>query len=468
MSMKTRKILTMAALLTLAVGLFSCKDEPKKAAENTTQQEGVTFRFTMPGGDAHVVDTRAVHDNPEWAIDQLWMYVFDEKGETLQQDPIDISKAPEFKFSGTDAKYTYKPKWEEKNEQCQFFFVANMKVDLKKNATQAQLLAKMHEKEMTSASTDILYDAATSGPTVTNEKRIPMTAYAMQNNSRVISIYGNATVDVMLKRTVARIDIVNRIPGFTITKLELLNAFKNEYVVEGSTNVIANNRLATPVTPFATLDANNTIGQRQGTEIKKAFYLYEGKNVGVPDNEITNIKITADYGTLKGRVFTIPFKSKDPATGLFTLVKDVQRNHLYKITLGDRIDPTKGLVEFKIEEENWTAIDFEETFSLIYVTGETLTDPSETGATLYVADNTAHNYTLQLDNDFANHTAYEKPEVAGNDWITDAAIAPGTGNKATLTFKVSANTTGAERTGSIKLKSTANAAFFTLTVKQPK
>ena len=464
MSMKTRKILTMAALLTLAVGLFSCKDEPKKAAENTTQQEGITFRFTVPGGDAHVVDTRAVHDNPEWAIDHLWMYVFDESGETLSQDPIDISETPEFKFSGTDAKYTYKPKWEGKNEQRQFFFVANMKVDLKKDATKAQLLAKVHEKAMETASTDILYPAKS-----VNEKRIPMTAYATQGSSRVIALTGNATVDVKLKRTVARIDIVNRIPGFTITKLELFNAFKKANVVEESTNVITDNRLATSVAPFATLDANNTIGQRQGTEIKKAFYLYEGKNVGVPDNEITYIKITADYGTLKGRIFKIPFKAKDPASGLFTAVKDVQRNHLYKITLGDLINPTKGLVDFKIEEEDWTAVDFEETLALIYVTGQPLTDRSDMGATLNVADNAAHSYTLQLDNDFATHTAYDKPEVlSGKDWITDVAIAPGTGSKATLTFNVTANASGAPRTGSIKLKSTANAAFFTLTVKQPK
>ena len=469
----------MAASLTLAFGLFSSckKDEPKKVVENTEQeQKGITFTFTLPGGDAHVVDTRALHDNPEWAIDQLWMYVFDEKGEKVIAAPVDIRTSQDFKYVGPVAKYTYKEKWTE-DKQLQFFFVANMNIGIAKDATKAELMAKVHEKEMSNASSDILYDyiANPGGQPITvendNHKRIPMTAYATQGNSRVIAISGNATVEVKLKRTVARIDIVNRIPEFKITKLELFNAFKKANVVEESTNVLTDNRLATAVAPFATLDANNTIGKRQGTEIKKAFYLYEGKNVGVPDNEVTYVKITAEYGGKADRVFVIPFKAKD-AQGKFTIAKDVKRNYLYKIDLGTKIDEVTGaLVDFTIDEEPWNADDFEEALSLIYIKGVGIepTDKGYDGATFAVLSNRADSYTLKLDNDIKDNGTYTF--ATSDSWLTVPATVTATQantNKAEFSFKVAANTTGKEREGKITIKTAKCADPFTLTIKQPK
>ena len=464
----------MAASLTLAFGLFSSckKDEPKKVVENTEQeQKGITFTFTMPGGDAHVVDTRALHDNPEWAIDELWMYVLDEKGEKVIEEPINIRASQEFKFSGTVAKYTYKEKWE-KDKLLQFFFVANMNIGIAKDATKADLLAKVHEKELATKSGDILYDkiANPGGQTITvendNGKRIPMTAYATQGTSRVIAVTGNATVEVKLKRTVARIDIINRIPDFKITKLELFNAFKKANVVEESTNVLNNNRLATAVAPFAILDATNQVGKREGTLIKKAFYLYEGKNVGAAEGDVTYIKITAEYGGKADRIFIIPFKTKD-AQGKFTVAKDVKRNFLYKIDLGTKINKVDNtFVDFSLEEEPWNADDFEEALSLVYIMGNGLTDKSFDGATLEVANNGEHTYTFGLDNDIKDNGDYTVTTT--NDWLTDLTATKIEGSKAKLTFKVAANTTGKERVGKITIKSAKCADPFTLTVKQPK
>ena len=466
----------MAASLTLAFGLFSSckKDEPKKVVENTEQeQKGITFTFTMPGGDAHVVDTRALHDNPEWAIDQLWMYVLDEKGEKVIADPVNIRNTPEFKSSGTEAKYTYKEKWTE-DKQLQFFFVANMNINIAKDATKADLMAKVHEKALSTKSDDILYNndptLYANGQNITvendNGKRIPMTAYATQGTSRVIAVTGNATVEVKLKRTVARIDIINRIPDFKITKLELFNAFKKANVVEESTNVLNDNRLATAVAPFATLDANNQVGKREGTEIKKAFYLYEGKNVGAAQGDVTYIKITAEYGGRADRVFIIPFKTKD-AQGKFTVAKDVNRNYLYKIDLGTKINNvTDAFVDFSIEEEPWNADDFEEALSLIYITGTELKDKSYNAATLEVPSNAEKSYSLFLDNDIKDNGEYTVKTTS--DWLTDLTATKVEGSKAKLTFKVVANATGAAREGKITIKSAKCDDLFTLTVKQPK
>lgn len=474
--MKKRNIYaTAVVLMALSVGLFSCKNEPQKVQEEKTEQtEGITFRFIRPGDDTQLVDVRAIQDGPEWAIDQLWMYVFDEKGEKVVEDPINIRNTPDFKFTSREAHYTYKPQWK-KDAQYQFLFIANANPAIVKGTTMEQI----KQSFLTDAAIALpsLYaplipaDPALypDGPIIEipgdNGWRIPMVEFATDgNSSRVITLHGNSVVNVQLKRAVARIDILNCIPGFEVTDLSLskTNNWANilELPLKGEKNNL------TPL--FATLDASNTMGKRAGTRIKKAFYPVETLNEGVPDDAIVTLKVTANYDNQKGLTFTIPFKKKD-AYGNFSVPVNIYRNHLYTIVLGDKTEPTSGKVDFSIKEEPWNAVDFEETLSLIYVTGENLTDRSDMGATLNVADNAAHSYTLQLDNDFANHTAYDQPEVlTGAGWITNAQITPGTGNKATLTFTVAANASGAARTGSIKLKSTANAAFFTLTVKQPK
>lgn len=472
--MKKRNIYaTAVVLMALSVGLFSCKNEPQKVQEEKTEQtEGITFRFIRPGDDTQLVDVRALQDGPEWAIDQLWMYVFDEKGEKVVEDPINIRNTPDFKFTSREAHYTYKSEWK-KDAQYQFLFIANANPPIVKGTTMEAIKNSLLEDPVFAPEFTPLIPADPAlypdGPIIEipgdNGWRIPMVGFATDgNSSRVISIHGNSVVSVQLKRAVARIDILNCIPGFEITDLSLFSSAFGCHIFETLEKGFKNH----PIPRFATLDASNTMGKRAGTRIKKAFYPTETLNEGVPDDNIVTLKVTANYNNQKGLEFTIPFKKKD-AYGNFSVPVNIYRNHLYTIVLGDKNEPTGGKLDFSIKEELWNAVDFEETLSLIYVTGENLTDRSDTGATLNVADNAAHSYTLQLDNDFANHTAYDQPEVlTGAAWITNAKITPGTGNKATLTFTVAANASGKERTGSIKLKSTANAAFFTLTVKQPK
>ena len=472
--MKKRNIYaTAVVLMALSVGLFSCKNEPKKVQEEKKEQtEGITFRFIRPGDDTQLVDVRAIQDGPEWAIDQLWMYVFDEKGEKVVEDPINIRNTPDFKFTSREAHYTYKPEWK-KDAQYQFLFIANANPAIVKGSTMEAIKVSAISEDrqlgafypLSPASPHLYPDGPIIEIPGDNGWRIPMVGFATDgNSSRVISLHGNSVVSVQLKRVVARIDILNCIPGFEVTDLSLSNTNDGATILELPQKAEKNNATAL----FATLDASNTMGKRAGTRIKKAFYPIETLNEGVPDDAIVTLKVTANYDNQKGLTFTSPFKKKD-AYGNFSVPVNIYRNHLYTIVLGDKTEPTSGKVDFSIKEELWNAVDFEETLSLIYVTGENLTDRSDMGATLNVADNAAHSYTLQLDNDFANHTAYDQPEVlTGAGWITNAKITPGTGNKATLTFTVAANPSGAARTGSIKLKSTANAAFFTLTVKQPK
>lgn len=266
--MKTKRFLAIIAMLSLALGVFSCKNEPKKGEltgeETTLMEGGLTFKFAIPGSEQQSVDTRAaLHDNPEWAIDQLWMYEFDKDGKTLVADPINIRDSKDFKVvSGTEAHYTYRSDWKE-DAVRQFYFVVNMpKLDgIQKGSSMADFKAKQHAKELTSACKDILYEGDRSlypnGDEITvaedNNYRIPMTGRAMQGQSYNVAVFSNSIISVKLVRTVARIDIVNYIPGLEIQKLELGNAFKNSKVIAEENGPKNEDRCAGAVASFPRL-----------------------------------------------------------------------------------------------------------------------------------------------------------------------------------------------------------------------
>lgn len=493
--MKTKRLLAIIAMLGLALATFSCKggNDPKEnQKEDLAQLDGVTIHFALPGRDTQTVDTRAtaIHDNPEWAIDQLWLYEFDTDGK-LVAEPTNIRKSPDFKFSGVEAHYTYKAKWE-KDEVRQFYFVVNMdKLEgVEKGCELSTFLAKQHKKEMTSKVEDILYDTNASlyegGETMTvnndNQKRIPMTGRAMQGQSHLISVHSNAVISVALKRTVARIDIVNHIRGLEITKMQLFNASKNANVFEQDP-LKASDRQTNGVEAFAKLDDSNKMGTREGVSIKKAFYLYETKNTtdaktqmvailndtATPaEPNITYVLITANYGTganSQNRTFKIPFMLKDDK-GKFTKPVDVRRNHIYKIILGSPIDAVpSGQISFKIVEEEWRGHDFEEPMHLVNIKGENTFVHTAYNASTLLLTKESRDVNLTLTSDFTENKGFESltclDTATTSSWFKSQKLE---NNK--LSFHVDLNSTGKERSARLTFKCKSTDELFTLTVKQ--
>lgn len=490
--MKTNRFLAIVGLLSLALGVFSCKNEPKKGeltGEDITQLEGgITFKFAIPGSEQQSVDTRAaLHDNPEWAIDQLWMYEFDKDGKTLMAEPINIRDSKDFKIvNGTEAHYTYRNDWKE-DAVRQFYFVVNMpKLDgIQKGASIADFKAKQHAKELKNACKEILYEGDPTlypnGEAIAvdndNNFRIPMTGRAMQGGSYNVAVFSNSVISVKLERTVARIDVVNYIPGLEIQKLELGNAFKNSKVIAEDNGPQNGDRCANAVASFATIDnSHQCIGKREdgGAQVKKAFYLYEGKNEGKAKDEVTYVKITAKYGK-ENRVFHVPFMVERQENKDYKTPKDVLRNHIYRVLIGDPAKPvTEGKITFKIVEEEWNAHNFEEVMPLVRVTGWTLSNEQFNSATLSISKvGTIEQDTgkkipvkLTLTSRFDEHQEFDTVAKPSVDWIENFKFSQR--NKVGhIEFTVKKNQTGKSRSTTLTIKSKQLTDFvYTLTIKQ--
>ncbi|MDI9606483.1 MAG: hypothetical protein QM305_14390 [Bacteroidota bacterium] len=485
MKYKYLRISAMGVLLALC--FYSCIQEGIISKVNNESDlvvlelEGITFSFAFPGQDSHVVDTRSLQDNPEWAIDQLWLYEFDVNG-ILIAAPVNIREESTFFSTGVEASYTYKKKWDY-GEQRRFFFVANMDAIAVTvgTTTLAELKAKSDAmQEMATASTDILYSKKTNigGPDIPvtddNDWRIPMTG--MANNGNIISIIGGINVQVQLVRSVARIDVINRLPGFKITKLELFNSFKASYLHndwETPNYLDATNRLATSVASFAEIGADGVTGAREGVPIKKAFYLYEGANVGANDDDITYVKITADYVSKTDEEYIIPFKQKNAGTGKFDTPVDVKRNHLYTIIIGSAYPTGTTNVKATLVNEPWTVFNMWEKFSFYNVKSHSgadalteiayniveLTVPAGGGAV-----------SIEFDTDYlkTNNIEVSQAVPASDDWLTNVQITPSGTKDFTVTFNVAANT-GAVRNTLFKVKESSlsnDDDALTISVKQ--
>lgn len=463
MKMKMKiKNLFMLATITIVAGLFSSCSQVVPSAQDADQEvpvipelRGVTFHFALPGQDAQIVDPRAIHDNPEWEIDKLWLYELDKNGETLMADPIDI--APEL-VGGTPATYTYKnDKWKH-GEVRQFYFVANIDdLGLKQGASLQQLEDAVLKNKMATASSDILYSV--SG----NEYRIPMTGIAEQKGNKFIAVAAGYPVEVKLIRAVARIDVINRLPGFKITNVELLNSFESSYVHNDyqMTKGYQLPRISKVVSSFyqftAPVDGART--PQEVNSIRKAFYLYEGKNEGAADKDITKVIITADHDGKTGLKFVIPFKRKD-SDGNFTIPVNVRRNHLYTIVVGSDRDPANANVSFTLKDQPWNVLQLEEIFRLFSVSGGSFTQGSSSSEGTLTAEATAKGYSLTFSTNFSGSYTYDV--TAYPDWVTDVQV---TGD--TLTFNVAQNDTGAERKGTIEVTSSiAPTEKYIITVQQ--
>lgn len=371
--MKIKRILLGVAMASLALSVTSCQETPKEKkgfqGEETTELSGITFHFSLPGQDPHIVDVRALQDNPEWAIEALWMYEFDKDGNTIVEEPINIRDTPEFTYSGTEAKFTYDNKHWSKNEVRQFYFVANHNPELKKGDTMVEFKKKM-QNVMDGKSETLLNKkdmfTLTKGTAITvtddNGWRIPMFAHATQGGSseHKINVYSSAPVTVKLERTIARIDLINHIPELEILAVGLANTTKQANVFKGTTPQDAE-RVKGLIAPFTAITSSNSKGQRgAGTHIKKLFYLHETDNVNAKDEDVTFVSIKAKHtpktGAATTKLYNIPFRKK---TGAKDKV-DVKRNHLYKIIIGQDTNEPSGKVTFKLEEEDWNTIDLSE------------------------------------------------------------------------------------------------------------
>lgn len=393
------------------------KEDPKNEKMEEVTNKKVTFQVTLPQGDSYLYrgTTQPIHDAEEWGIKKLTMYTFTSDGSKLKA--IDEITMSDLKTIG-DATYAYTKEFTQGDEGIyRFLFVANESVagvtvgSINQADFEKKLMSKIFTNDGTSK--DLLY----SEDATPDQLFIPMTGIAEQNESTQIAVTGTTEpVKVTLTRVVARIDISNHIPNMSITKVSIKNTYDKSYLFPTHNE----NGLKTYDAPSDATKVSMSKGYKElpspfkgqvgkeGTLLKKAFYLYEGPQ---PKEEAkkglsTTIVLEGTLDNGRKATFEIPFVSSSKTF----IPIDIKRNYLYHLIIGDNRPLEPGSkISFQIEDEPWNSvilthempiIDF---ISDITVDKDCYYDPAT--RTIY-SNNCGKYYAFELETRLKNHTKF--------------------------------------------------------------
>jgi len=251
--MKKSMLTAAAASAMLAAMTFtacSSNDAVDAVTQPVVEQQKaptIVFNLIAPDRSAlHYTRATTADMDDEAAIGSLHMYEFDAATGALVADAVDLSSilsSPSSGSSDKDYTYTYTPSGTNTNNNArQYVFIANY--DLTSTITVANESTLDNLKaQMTDALTDGSLNGRSVWSDVSGTKYIPMTAYAMVNNSDVISMQENTSTpiaaDVELTRIVARIDVINDTPNLTISSVKLVKSSNKSYILPKADGSVA-------------------------------------------------------------------------------------------------------------------------------------------------------------------------------------------------------------------------------------
>lgn len=206
-------------------------------------------------------------------------------------------------------------------------------------------------------------DALVGGTT----KSFPMSAVI--TTDYLLTAVGNTEItgDITLVRNVARIDIRNYATDLTITSVKVNQANSKSYIFSGSGTINVPSEPAAiatlkPLTEYKNKFTDNKLAYNSvsATATKdqifkantfRAFYLYE-QAANASGSETFNVEIayTAGASADKSGVVKVPFKVTTDGTMTY---KEIQRNHLYTIQLGNGTAVLTGDVKVKLIVKDW-------------------------------------------------------------------------------------------------------------------
>ena len=418
-----KSMLTAAAASAMLAAMTFTACSSNDAVDAVTQpvveqQKAPTIVFSLIAPDRSGLHyTRAITADmdDEAAIGSLHMYEFDAATGALGANAVDLSSVISSPSSGSSAKdyqYTYTPSGTNTNNNArQYVFIANY--DLSSTITVAGNSTLNDLKgQMTTALTDGSLNGRSVWNDVSGTKYIPMTAYAMVNNSDVISMQESTSTpiaaDVVLTRIVARIDVINDTPNLTISSVKLVKSSNKSYILpkaDGSVASDAKVSMTFDATQFPSVDntaiptqakpywdnkssaqtyslstfevpsANINASEYAQTptvdcihdnwvKLAQAFYVYEDEAHAQVDDGGGNYSVDANVlclqvrGTLEGIdvSYNIPF-TKNLIKDETNSEKDgfaIQRNNVYTVWLGDgKPAPVNTQVNAKIQVKKW-------------------------------------------------------------------------------------------------------------------
>lgn len=361
------KLLLVASAFLL--GLSSCtKDSTSPTQSPEGKDFNISFNVALPGGsDIVYPKSRAegdpIHDEMEYKIEKIDLYeFFVPEGATPETTTL-FEKHSFTKDNGLTSisagvyTLTLKIPYKYYNEKRKFVFVANDGLDGSSftSIANGETGTKYSDFLKTLASIKVTdkADASVLAPAA----GIAMSGIAKVGESEDIVLKTAFNCDVKLQRIVARIDVVNNTPNMVITGIKLNNAAAQAYImpqtpftiptgtdIEMQYNSKVENSGGTGLgTDFATQN-NNKAG------LKKAFYLYERTNT---EGNHASVEVTYKLNGTKEDKVVVPFKTtKDQKKWV-----DIERNHLYKIVLGNGKDVISTPVEITLLDEDWNVVD---------------------------------------------------------------------------------------------------------------
>lgn len=341
-----------AAVMMMAVmTAVSCSEVQSDSADNGDGFIPVTFTMSTPAGEAVPYSaTRTSHDEAEWTINKLALYVYavdaDGNGTFLRSYATDAAGEEAINIISNGAgtyTFTLRAPVSDMNARRRFVFVANDAVASVPGAGDPQ--ANLDD----AMATVTLENNATADALAVKDKGIAMTGTAQSSGSDVVTITPGVKCEVHLKRIVARVDIQNNTPNLVIKSVVLENAAPKGYL-------FAHNPVKAADEGYITegMNAGVSLGSSydEQKDLQKVFYLYERTN---SEAGSAQVRITYMINNSNGSV-TVPFKKTSDDMAYV----DIERNTLYTIVLGNGDPIVTNKVTFTLNVEDWNAVDLDE------------------------------------------------------------------------------------------------------------
>ena len=383
--MKQETIKGRASWLTALMAgamLVSCSNDmqmPSGGADGSAEGK-VTFNISLPSTEKVIYGggTRALHDEAEYNVTTLDVYEYDVNTgfvakHTFSAADGSIRPAGEGNITG-EYTVTITEDLAEVGSLRRFYFVANNA----NGVTPAK--GTDYETGLRDEAADIALASGTGSSVLCPEGGIAMSGLAVntETNGSDITIKSGAmnNVHVDLTRIVGRVDLYSNADNLVITGARMEKAAEKGYLmadhsltstdmpgeiemldINANAGVAASGEACLPAANAGYSAEISTIQQYNdgnGTGVRKAFYMYERDN---SEGDCTQIVVS--YALADGTTgeAVVPFTKTDDMTGAVSYV-NIERNHLYKVVLGNGEDITPGSeVEVKIIDTPWNVVD---------------------------------------------------------------------------------------------------------------
>ena len=376
MTMKVRLLMSIALLTALLS--TSCSNDIAPELEPVNSGNTLTFTITPPAGEK-VEYTRALHDEQEYAINRLYLLEYEVNGEegvltramawpdNVATGNNSMNLTP---VQNADASHTFSIVVPEANmgKTYSYYFIANSGSSISAVSANRSTIAKLMEWYSSANESEEYpgnYYTFPNGTSADPEaKGLRMSGVAECNGKNTIVAGTDLNCDVKLTRVAARLDIEYQTPNLRISEITLEGVARSHYwfpkLDDDKNPVYPMNYKDQEYSKSMTLNPDVELPEKylkdeetkDKVELKKAFYTLERANSEESGNVVhIRYSVIDDNGKEIPGEIDVPFMTKD---GRYV---NTERNHLYRIVLGNGKEPVAGKLTASIIVDDWNPVD---------------------------------------------------------------------------------------------------------------